>query len=60
MEFYRGDDGKLTKLENQNVDTGMGYERMCKVLQQKDSVYETDVFAYIISNIEKTLQIKYL
>lgn len=59
MEFYRGDDGKLTKLTNQNVDTWMGYERMCKVLQQKNSVYETDVFDYILAELSNNLNIDY-
>lgn len=59
MEYYRDDSGKLTKLENQNVDTWMWYERMCKVLQNKDSVYETDVFDYIIKDIEKFVDKKY-
>jgi len=38
----------------------MGFERMCKVLQNKDSIYETDVFDYIIAQIEKSLKIKYI
>lgn len=59
MEFYRDETWKLSKLENQNVDTWMWFERMCKVLQNKDSVYETDVFDYIIANIESSLKIKY-
>ncbi len=59
MEYYRDETGKLSKLENQNVDTWMWFERMCKVLQSKDSAYETDVFDYIISHIEKSLKIKY-
>ena len=33
-----------TKLAQHNVDTGMGLERMCKVMQDKLSVYETDLF----------------
>ncbi len=59
MEYYRDDTGKLSKLENQNVDTWMWFERMCKVLQSKDSAYETDVFDYIIKDIEKALNKKY-
>lgn len=59
MEYYRDETGKLSKLDNQNVDTGMGYERMCKVLQSKDSVYDTDIFDYIITEIEKSLNQKY-
>ncbi len=53
MEFYRDESGTLTKLDNQNVDTGMGFERICKVLQNKLSPYETDLFAPIIDVIEK-------
>ena len=53
MEFYRDESGKLTKLDKQNVDTGMWFERINKVLQQKLSPYETDLFAPIIQVIEK-------
>jgi len=60
MEFYRDDTGKLTKLKDQNVDTGMGFERMAKVLQGKETVYETDIFWPIIELIEKHLKVKYV
>lgn len=53
MEFYRDESGTLTKLNKQNVDTGMWFERINKVLQQKVSPYETDLFAPIIQVIEK-------
>ena len=59
MEFYRDETGKLTKLKNQNVDTGMGFERMTKVLQGKKTVFETDIFAPLIALIETTLDIPY-
>jgi len=59
MEFYRDEDGFLTKLKSQNVDTGMGFERMCCVLQNKDTVFETDLFAEIIAVIEKHTELKY-
>lgn len=59
MEFYRDETGKLTKLLNQNVDTWMWFERMCKVLQNKETVYETDVFADLIEMVEKHLWLKY-
>jgi len=59
MEFYRDESGKLTKLKEQNVDTGMGFERMAKVLQGKETVYETDLFAPIIEIIEKHLKVTY-
>ena len=59
MEYYRDDKGQLTQLKNQNVDTGMGFERMAKVLQEKDTVYETDIFAPLLDLIERTLDITY-
>lgn len=59
MEFYRDDTGKLTKLKNQNVDTGMGFERMAKVLQEKETVFDTDIFAPLLNHIERTLNVSY-
>lgn len=59
MEFYRDESGKLTKLEKQNVDTGMGLERITKVLQQKISPYETDLFAPAIEVLEKLTEKSY-
>jgi alanyl-tRNA synthetase len=59
MEFYRDDKGQLNKLKNQNVDTGMGFERMAKVLQEKETVFDTDVFAPLLALIETTLDITY-
>ena len=56
MEYYRDDAGKLTKLSKQNVDTGMGFERMCTVLQQKSSVYETDLFQPMIKVITSSIK----
>lgn len=44
MRYRRHPDGRLTPLEQSNVDTGMGLERMLMVLQGKSSVYETDLF----------------
>lgn len=60
MEFYRDEKGDLSKLSQQNVDTGMGLERMCKVLQNKESVYETDLFAPIIACLEKATGLPYV
>jgi len=50
----------LTKLSKQNVDTGMGFERMCKVLQEKSSVYDTDLFIPAIQVIEKHIGLSYV
>ena len=53
MEFNRLEDGKLINLPAQNVDTGMGLERTTAVLNGKKTVYETDVFAPVLTKIKQ-------
>ncbi len=52
MQFDRQPDGSLKPLKQTGVDTGMGLERICSVVQGKDSVYNIDLFASIIAKIE--------
>jgi alanyl-tRNA synthetase len=52
MEFLRKADGSLEKLPAQHVDTGMGFERLCQVIQGKESNYDTDVFEPLIAELE--------
>lgn len=51
MQFNRKANGSLEKLSAQHVDTGMGFERLCMVLQNKQSNYDTDVFTPLIREI---------
>jgi len=53
MEYNRVAEGKFEKLKQKNVDTGMGVERTIAMLQGKDNVYETELFAPIIDKIKK-------
>ncbi|KPJ73025.1 hypothetical protein AMJ48_02680 [Parcubacteria bacterium DG_74_1] len=50
-EYYQDRDKKLTPLEQKGVDTGMGLERLAMVVQNKPSVFETDLFEPILREI---------
>ncbi len=59
MQFYREEDRSLTPLENQYVDTGAGFERICQILQNKNSNYDTDLFIPIIEKIAEISGVEY-
>jgi alanyl-tRNA synthetase len=60
MEFERKADGSLLRLPKQHVDTGMGFERLVRVLQNKQSNYDTDVFSPLIHKIEELCGLRYI
>ena len=51
MQFQRMSDGHLEPLPAKNIDTGMGFERLCAVLQGKNSNYDSDVFTGMLAKI---------
>ena len=59
MEFELHADGSLTPLPKQNIDTGMGLERAARILQQVDSVYDTDGYQQVMSWIAEESGVSY-
>ncbi|MDT0691116.1 alanine--tRNA ligase [Salegentibacter sp. F188] len=59
MQYNRKADGSLEELPAKHIDTGMGFERLCMVLQGKQSNYETDVFTPLIREIEAVTNKEY-
>ena len=53
MQYNRKADGHLEPLPARSIDTGMGFERLCMVLQGKTSNYDTDVFSGLIAKLEE-------
>ena len=59
IQYNRKKDGSLEPLPAKHVDTGMGFERLVRVLQKKQSNYDTDVFTGTIAEVEKISGKKY-
>jgi alanyl-tRNA synthetase len=59
IQYNRLSNGKLEQLPSKHVDTGMGFERLCMVVQGKKSNYDTDIFQLIIGRISEITGKKY-
>ena len=59
MQFNRDSEGNLTSLENFNIDTGMGLERMAQILQGVPNNYETDLIYPLIDKIASLVGVEY-
>jgi len=59
MQYSRMKDGSLQPLPQKHVDTGMGFERLVRVIQKKQSNYDTDIFQPLIQFISKACGIPY-
>ena len=59
IQYNRKKDGHLVTLPNKHIDTGMGFERLCMVVQGKQSNYDTDIFQRLIGRISELSGIKY-
>ncbi len=60
IQFNRLKDGSLEQLPSKHVDTGMGFERLVRVIQNKTSNYDTDIFTGTIDAVEKIVGKKYI
>ncbi len=59
IQYNRKASGKLEDLPKKHIDTGMGLERLCMVLQDVKSNYDTDIFKSIINEIQQITGVKY-
>ncbi len=59
IQYNKDENGKLHNLPAKHVDTGMGFERVCAVLQNKKSNYDTDIFLPLLNEISNLSGIKY-
>ena len=56
--YNRQEDGSLQPLPHNNIDTGMGLERLCMVMQKKQNIFETDLFTPLTDEAKQILKIE--
>jgi len=59
MQYDRQTDGQLIPLKSPGVDTGMGLERLCMIVQNKDLIFNADMFEVLIKKIEELTGVSY-
>ena len=57
MEYYKSKDGSITKLKQQNVDTGLGLERMAMLLQGKETPFDTELFLPVMEKLKELAKV---
>ncbi len=57
MEYYKAKDGSITKLKQQNVDTGLGLERMAMLLQGKETPFDTELFLPVMEKLKELAKV---
>ncbi len=57
MEYYKSKDGSISKLKQQNVDTGLGLERMAMLLQGKETPFDTELFLPVMEKLKELAKV---
>ena len=60
MEYYKAKDGSISKLKQQNVDTGLGLERMAMLLQGKETPFDTELFLPVMEKLQELAKVDYI
>ena len=60
MEFYKSKDGSISKLKQQNVDTGLGLERMAMLLQGKETPFDIELFLPVMEKLKELAKVDYI
>ncbi len=60
MEYYKAKDGSISKLKQQNVDTGLGLERMAMLLQGKETPFDTELFLPVMDKLKELAKVDYI